>query len=377
MKKKNILSPGSISKLAANINKELKKMELDIKGRVTIGYWRIGRWVSLDILKNKDRAGYGDHVYEQLVPLVNLSEITLNRTVRLYRLYPIPSTLTELSWSHFLSLMAVKDEHQRKQLEHQAIAKGWSSYELKDRIKAAKGEPRQGRAAAAAKNPDGKKEAEEGIPQLSVVRGPVNTFALVEDEGEKDLLVDLGFRLHWGFAQIKTMRLHNGGCVQVRDDRFFKTAVVPKEQLFTYKAGVKKIIDGDTLIARVHLNFRMFITQKFRLRGIDCPEIATPEGKRAKRFVEERLKGLDFIVIKTHKDTTDKYERYLTDVFYSPSQKQKTLEPSVNTPAFRFAPKGENGGGLSGETDIDQIAKEGNCLNQDLLDAGLARLWQG
>ena len=37
-------------------------MELDIKGRVTIGYWRIGRWVSRDILKNKDRAGYGDHV---------------------------------------------------------------------------------------------------------------------------------------------------------------------------------------------------------------------------------------------------------------------------------------------------------------------------
>ena len=172
----------------------------------------------------------------------------------------------------------------------------------------------------------------------------MNTFALVEDEGEEDLLVDLGFRLHWGFAQIKRMRLHNGGCVQVRDDHFFKTAVVPKEQLFTYKAAVKKIIDGDTLIARVHLNFRMFITQKFRLRGIDCPEIATPEGKRAKRFVEERLKGLDFIVIKTHKDTTDKYERYLTDVFYSPSQKQKTLEPSVNTPAFRFAPKGKTAG---------------------------------
>ena len=176
----------------------------------------------------------------------------------------------------------------------------------------------------------------------------MNTFALVEDEGEKDLLVDLGFRLHWGFAQIKTMRLHNGGCVQVRDDRFFKTAVVPKEQLFTYKAGVKKIIDGDTLIARVHLNFRMFITQKFRLRGIDCPEIATPEGKRAKRFVEERLKGCDFIVIKTHKDTTDKYERYLADIFYR-----------------------------ARENDLQIVAGEGNYLNQDLLDAGLARLWQG
>ena len=101
MKKKNILSPGSISKLAANIKRELQNMEVDIKGRVTIGYWRVGRWIARDLLENKDRAGYGDHVYEQLAPLVNLSEITLNRTVRLYRLYPIPSTLTELSWSHF------------------------------------------------------------------------------------------------------------------------------------------------------------------------------------------------------------------------------------------------------------------------------------
>ena len=264
-----------------------------------------------------------------------------------------------------MSLMTVKNEHQRKQLEHQAVANGWNAFELKERIK----------AASATENPAGKNGIKNEIHQLTVVRGGVNTFALVEEEEEKELLVDLGFRLHRGFARIKSLRLKKDDCVQIRDDHFSKTAAVPKEQLFTYRAEVKKIIDGDTLIARVHLNFRLFIVQKFRLRGIDCPEIDTPEGRHAKRFVEERLNGLDFIVIKTHKDTTDKYDRYLADVFYSPSQKQKTLEPSVNTPAFRFAPKGKNGGGMSGETDIDQIAKEGNYLNQDLLDAGLARLW--
>lgn len=42
-------------------------------------------------------------------------------------------------------------------------------------------------------------------------------------------------------------------------------------------------------------------------------------------------------------------------------QQRKQLGPSVNT----------------AETDIDKIAGEGNYLNQDLLDAGLARLWQG
>ncbi|OGX36755.1 MAG: hypothetical protein A3D87_01535 [Omnitrophica WOR_2 bacterium RIFCSPHIGHO2_02_FULL_50_17] len=334
---KESLTQSNISQLAANINKELKKMELDLKGRITVGYWRVGRWIARDILKNKDRAGYGAHLYEQLARKVSASQRTLERSVQLYRSYPIASRLTQLGWSHFLHLMAVKDEKQRRQLEHQAVVNGWGAYELKDRIK----------AAAAAGDPDGKKGTEEEIPQLTFVRGQVNTFALVEDEGEKDLLVDLGFRLHWGFAQIKSLRVKKDDCVKVRNDRFSKTACPPnREQLFTYKAQVRKIIDGDTLIARVHLNFRMFITQKFRLRGIDCPEIGTPEGKRAKRFVEERLKGLDFFVIKTRKDTTDKYERYLADVFYP-----------------------------SGGSDIDKIAREGNYLNQELLDAGLARVW--
>ncbi|MBI5150796.1 MAG: hypothetical protein HZA28_08535, partial [Candidatus Omnitrophica bacterium] len=115
MMKKSLLTPGSISKLAANIKREIRNMELDVKGRVTVGYWRIGRWVNREILKNKGRAQYGDHVYEQLVPIVSLNKRTLERTVQLYRTYPIASRLTQLPWSHFLHLMTVKDEKQRKQ----------------------------------------------------------------------------------------------------------------------------------------------------------------------------------------------------------------------------------------------------------------------
>ena len=88
----------------------------------------------------------------------------------------------------------------------------------------------------------------------------------------------------------------------------------------------------------------MLIRQKLRLRGIDCPELSTAEGQRAKRFVQERLKGLDFIIIKTYKDRVDKYDRYLVDLFYSRDEK-----------------------------DPQKILKEGIFLNQELLDKGLAR----
>ena len=46
MKKKSILSLSSISRVADNINKELKNMELDLKSRMTVGYWRVGRWIA-------------------------------------------------------------------------------------------------------------------------------------------------------------------------------------------------------------------------------------------------------------------------------------------------------------------------------------------
>ena len=51
----------------------------------------------------------------------------------------------------------------------------------------------------------------------------------------------------------------------------------------------------------------------------------TEEGKRAKRFVEARLKGCEFIIVKTYKDRTDKFDRYLADIFYSPGASDPAL----------------------------------------------------
>ena len=106
---------------------------------------------------------------------------------------------------------------------------------------------------------------------------------------------------------------------------------------------VEKVIDGDTLLVSFDFNCPMSVSQKLRLRGINCPEMDTEEGKRAKRFVEARLKGCEFIIVKTYKDRTDKFDRYLADIFYS---------PGANDPAI--------------------VAQEGTYLNQELLDEHLA-----
>lgn len=167
-------------------------------------------------------------------------------------------------------------------------------------------------------------------------------------DSEDGLLLDLGFRVRKDFPEGKSLRLSKDDCVKIAPvgGNSFTKVSAKKEEIFTYKAEIEKIIDGDTLTALIDLGFGLFIQQKLRLRGINCPEIDTEEGQKAKKFVQRRLNNLSFIVIKTYKDSTDKYDRYLADIFYF-----------------------KNG------QDPYQVAEEGRYSNQELLDEHLAYAW--
>lgn len=87
--------------------------------------------------------------------------------------------------------------------------------------------------------------------------------------------------------------------------------------MYTYKAKVKRIIDGDSIIIDIDLGFDTWIKeQSVRLYGIDTPEVRTKDplekahGKLAKAFVEKVLpKGAE-VAITTVKDG-DKFGRVL------------------------------------------------------------------
>ena len=56
--------------------------------------------------------------------------------------------------------------------------------------------------------------------------------------------------------------------------------------MYTYKADVVKIIDGDTIDVNIHLGFNVILyKQRIRLMGIDTPESRT-------RNLEEKARGL-------------------------------------------------------------------------------------
>lgn len=81
---------------------------------------------------------------------------------------------------------------------------------------------------------------------------------------------------------------------------------------------------------------------RFRLAGIDTPELSTLAGRNARDFTTEALTDLPFVIVRTFR--TDDYGRYLVDVRYLP-----------------------------GETDPDVVRRKGIFLNRQLLEQRLAR----
>ena len=91
----------------------------------------------------------------------------------------------------------------------------------------------------------------------------------------------------------------------------------PTSGLHTYVGVLERVIDADTLEVRVDLGFDVWKVERIRLRGIDAPELNTPEGKDARAFVEKALEGAPLVALKTYK--MDRYARYIADVFYDPA----------------------------------------------------------
>ncbi len=339
-------APDSYKILVGKISKEFAQMDAFLKNRIALGHWNVGQWIHEHLLKNQKRAEHGTNFYGKLAQDTGRDLSTLQRSVQFYRAYPISVPGRELGWGHYRRLITIKDKGERKKIEAQIIQKKWDTDKVQKYLNTKR-------------RLDVPKSDNQPTPQLKFTRGKLQTYQIVKANkplaGKSPLVLDLGFRLQYiidGALKVKEQ-----DCVEIspspspshkgRGNRLiFQKVETSQDELFTYKATIDKIIDGDTLLVSFDFNLDVSISQKLRLRGIDCPEMDTDEGKRAKRFVESRLKPCEFIIVKTYKDRSDKFDRYLADVFYK-----------------------------IGESDSVIIAGEGKFLNQELLDERLASLY--
>jgi len=87
---------------------------------------------------------------------------------------------------------------------------------------------------------------------------------------------------------------------------------------YIYKAFVTGVYDGDTITVDIDLGMDTWKKNvKLRLARIDTPEMRGAEkeaGKVVRDYVIGMLLNKD-VVIKTEKDKTGKYGRYLAEVF--------------------------------------------------------------
>jgi micrococcal nuclease len=88
-------------------------------------------------------------------------------------------------------------------------------------------------------------------------------------------------------------------------------------ELYTYKAIVTDVYDGDSFTVDIDLGLNVWLRGvKLRLARIDTPEIQGDEreiGLQVRDYVRMRLLNKE-VVLKTDKDKTGKYGRYIAEV---------------------------------------------------------------
>jgi micrococcal nuclease len=89
--------------------------------------------------------------------------------------------------------------------------------------------------------------------------------------------------------------------------------------IYIYKAELIRVVDGDTVDLISDLGFDTLKRERFRLYGIDAPELRTKEGKEAKAWLWEVLQPLETIYVQTIQLSTkakrDKYGRFLAVLY--------------------------------------------------------------
>jgi endonuclease YncB( thermonuclease family) len=327
---KNISNNKDIISLINIISYEIEKGKVKFKSALekekTISYWNIGMHIHKHLKKHSDKPDYGARLFSEIADNLNIGERSLYFSHQFYKSYQDINIISDyLTWTHFKILLSIKSEDKRKEFEKILLEKKLSTRDFYNLVK------RNKKNFIASKS--NQLTLNQGIPYLYALKNKNNK-----------LYLDLGFRFYSDYYSSKLIDFDSDSLIQTsknKKDYSFQKADFDNSALYTYKAFIVKVIDGDTIKTDIDLGFNTITNQTLRLRGINAFEISTKEGKKAKEFVQERLKNLDFIVIKTYRP--DKYSRYLVDLFYSNEY-----------------------------DDLSAIINNGNFLNQELLDNNLA-----
>jgi micrococcal nuclease len=99
--------------------------------------------------------------------------------------------------------------------------------------------------------------------------------------------------------------------------------MVDETDLFFYKAKVLRVVDGDTVDLDIDLGMKCHIHERIRFANFDAPETygvkkdseEYQRGQAAKLELMSILPVGSEVFVKTFKDKTGKYGRYIAQIF--------------------------------------------------------------
>ena len=141
MTERNIISLNQYDKLVSQISETYvegkRKTVMTVSRQVTETYWKVGKQIVEFEQNGKQRAKYGSSLMERLSKDLSLlhgkgfSLSNIKRMRQLYLTYPIGAELPrQLSWSHLVELLKIKDPLERSFYQKQSILENWSTTEL-------------------------------------------------------------------------------------------------------------------------------------------------------------------------------------------------------------------------------------------------------
>lgn len=261
--------------------------------------WETGKLIDEHVLQHKERADYDKEVMPKLAADLGMSESELYRMLKFYRTYPKVAPAPELSWSAYRELLSIEDATERDALAEKAEKEKWTRDQIREEVSRRKAAKKGTDSALPAGT-----QAPGGVPvsleenKLTAKPGKAGTYrfikATVGPETGKGV-IDLGFSNYYRTS--RDLRFKEGAILEAvlakpgasAPSDTIRLSRRTSADLYTYRAWVVNVLDGDTLKVVVDLGFGVRSVQTLRLRGLDCPELVSKEGKEAKAFVEKML----------------------------------------------------------------------------------------
>ena len=326
-----------LEKIRKELSEGLTRAQNAFDKEKVITYWNVGKSIHKHFLENKIQADFGKRIFKNLSKDLNLGEALLYQMTQFYKSYPTFEPNLNLKWSHYRLLTTVKDQGKRLELEEKAALENLSIRNLEILTKDEKPDK-------AVRKPEPMQQVVQPKPKtLRAQKGKLYTYGIFKPQTSENYFIDLGFYISQE-TDISKPEKYFIESIKTGSGYEKKFISATKKDIYTYKAYIIKIIDGDTMWLNIDLGFKTWIYHKIRLRGIETAELGTKPGQDVLQYAKTALKGIPFVVVKSH--GRDKFDRYLMDVYYKPN-----------------------------EQDPLKVLEEGLFLNQELLNKNLAELY--